>query len=124
MIEHVKHILMVFGAAYIVGYSQISLPLREWLATRTTPFARWLLALVECAACFGFHCGWVLAMLTMPLSWFSAFGYGCFFCATNFLLARLTGLMPRPQSEFIPYERHITADDPPPDDPLDGTRSL
>lgn len=89
--------VMIFGAAYIVGHSQISLVFRELLAR--TRVGLFFVNLLECPSCFSFHAGWFLTVLN--LSGFShsatgALGAACFYAGTSYLLGRLTGLMAAP----------------------------
>lgn len=66
------YVFASFGAAFVLGYSKISLPLREFLAGAAQPYegpnqsgrvlsftARWLLSLLECPACVAFWLGLV-----------------------------------------------------------------
>jgi predicted ABC-type sugar transport system permease subunit len=79
-----------FGLAYIVGFSKISFPTREWMANWKV--LEWPLALLECPACLGFWAGLVygLAITEPPLS---ALGRGLYTCGANFLLAKWSGLI-------------------------------
>lgn len=106
-----------FGLAYIVGHSVISLPFRMAIdpgADVHTPrqvFCAWLLMLVECPACFGFWTGLFAGMLYAALDgphypqegalakalW--AVGLALFTTGSNFILARLTSLIPAPAKE-------------------------
>ena len=99
-----------FGFAYIVGFSKISAPLREWLApymrendpTELAPGALnaaqwWLTSLLECPACVGF---WFAGLLSpiVALRFFNNdvpefFVWGCAGAGTNFILARLSRLI-------------------------------
>ena len=45
--------LAVGAVAQVGSSSQVSKPLRLWLAGRRTPFARWLFDLVSCPFCSG-----------------------------------------------------------------------
>lgn len=82
--------ISVFGFAYVIGHSQISLTFREWLARQR--FGLFLVQLLECPACSSFHVGWVIALAhvgLLPNPFMSAF----YFSGASFILARLTGLI-------------------------------
>lgn len=53
--------LVLLGLTYLVGWSRISFGTRHWLARR--PIGLWLVQLIECPKCLGFHLGWVALML-------------------------------------------------------------
>ena len=89
-----------FGLAFIVGHSQISLPIRV-LVHRMGALGRFVVELLECPACFGFWTGffWVVvpgsSMLpvllpTGRLGW--ALVLGCATSGVNFFLANYSGL--------------------------------
>jgi hypothetical protein len=106
-----------FGLAYIVGHSTISLPFRMVIdpgPETTTPkavLAAWFLMLIECPACFGFWEGLFFGMLyaaadgplypregaLAKMLW--AVGLALYTCGANFILARLTSLIPAPAKE-------------------------
>ena len=106
-----------FGLAYIVGHSVISLPLRlavdpgPEIKTQRDVFWSWFLMLIECPACFGFWTGLFAGMLyaaadgphypregaLAKLLW--AVGLALFTTGSNFILARLTSLIPAPAKE-------------------------
>lgn len=93
----------VFGFAFVVGHSKISLRPRVWLAAEGNDFSKLhvarnvLLALIECPPCLGFWCGLGSVVLGVAPE---AFGHGlwaavfCAFycCGANLLLARFTNL--------------------------------
>ncbi len=93
--------LAAFGFAYIIGFSKISLPFREWLEIFGRRFApaRWLLALIECPACVGFWWGVALANTPWALALGSgtaferSIGHGLVTTALNLLLAKAVGLI-------------------------------
>lgn len=98
-------ILMQFGLAYIVGHSAISRPFRELLApeelkTFGHALRQFTVTLVECPACFGFWAGgislWVASIyVTMPVPLYVACPAAALVTSgSNYLLARLTGLVP------------------------------
>ena len=110
--------LAAFGLAYIVGHSSISLPFRmlmdpgENITTPPQAFRAFLLMLLECPACFGFWTGacagllhayavgsWMpesLVVLPKPLF---ILGLGLYTTGSNYLLARLTKLIPSGSKE-------------------------
>jgi len=85
-------VFAVFGLAYIVGHSQISLWFRTWLYPKHA-LAAWFVDMLECAGCFSFHAGWIGSLL--HLFPFHPLTAACFFCGTSITLALLTGLTPR-----------------------------
>jgi hypothetical protein len=86
--------LAAFGLAYIVGWSKLSLPLRERLNPKSL-----FLALLECPACLGTWVGfaagyWAWSRGFSSLGWqMSVAVGGLYTCASNLILARLTGLL-------------------------------
>lgn len=118
----IVYTLAAFGLAFIISFSKISLPIREWIAPQIperrgtfgdysaspAPFAAartWLLALLECPACLGFWTGvaavlldrytGILAAFTMT-SWpvpLAAIFLALYTCATNFILGSITKLI-------------------------------
>ncbi len=99
----VFYVFSMFGLAYIVGHAAISRPIREWIAeigfTGGSPIiaalARLVLALIECPACFGFWSGVVMTLIgSVPFDVrFSAIAWALFTSGTNYVIARITGLM-------------------------------
>lgn len=103
-------VLASFGFAFVVGYSKISLPLREWLAhissldlianpTWAKVSTRWLLALLECPACVSFWLGFFATILA-PTSivsdtpiLLSALFLGLANCGAVLALGMVTGLI-------------------------------
>lgn len=88
------HFSAAFGVAFVLGWSEISLPWRLMLA-RSGWLGRWLVALLECPACIGFHLGWAslwLGMTQLPIE----VRYGLLLAfataASNLVLARIAGL--------------------------------
>lgn len=93
----VLHVFAAFGFAYIMGYAKITLAGREWL-TECGFIGRWAVALLECPACLGFWFGFFATILKSgigdePLLRLTAVHLGFFTCGTNFILARVTGLI-------------------------------
>jgi sulfite exporter TauE/SafE len=89
-------LLASIGAAYIVGVSEISYPIRALLA-KLGPVARWLVSLLECPVCFGvwwgFACGWWLnpCGLSYATIW-NAIATALIVAGSNLVLARIGGL--------------------------------
>lgn len=98
-----------FGLAFILGFSKISLPVRMWIdpGSKVTTFLRlirlFILTLIECPACLGFWTGflyglWVFGVFEPPIfdgaSTSFAVMLGLYTCGTNFILGRVTGLVP------------------------------
>lgn len=93
--------MIVFGLTYIVGHSVITQAIREWAfgpvsASEATPppidsTRRFIVTMIECPACLGFHVGWILG-LVFGLGWYSI-ALGLFTTGTNLILAKLTRLM-------------------------------
>lgn len=90
-------IAVAFGFAYGVGHSVVSLRARVWLAQFEGMY--WPLALVECPACLGFWTGMIVGAVMSHDALF-ALGGGLFTMATNFMLGRMTGLIPHPRGEI------------------------
>jgi hypothetical protein len=98
------------GAGYIVGFSRISAPLRVRLAGNVydddgepvVPWRYWTLSLLECPACLGWWIGlaagtaWALTAGGPGAPWLPPLAGAFYTAGSNFLLARLTGLMPSP----------------------------
>jgi len=113
-----EYTLAAFGLAYIVGHSSISLPFRMLLDpgdnyTRPREALRaFVLTLAECPACFGFWTGACAGMLyaygvgswmppadvALPRPLF-VLGLGLYTTGSNYLLARLTKLIPSSSKE-------------------------
>jgi hypothetical protein len=105
--------IAAFGCTYVLGHSVASRHVREvlWEAGAIAPMWRWLVMLIECPACLGFWIGLFVGGACAPL-WpgenplILAAVIGAFYTSgSNFLLGRLTGLMPLPAVE--------AADEPP-----------
>jgi len=65
MIAIVIYMLASIGLAYIVGISEISYPIRGWMAEH--PTLHWLLRLIECPVCFGTWSGLIAGVWLNPL---------------------------------------------------------
>lgn len=120
--------LASLGLSFILGFSKISLPLRILLGGRPAQFlplygdasnvptgtsqiskeiqplvpvvGPWLVALVECPGCLGWHLGWLgfvfRAQLHLPLDapfWPGLIIFACATAATNMIGARAIGLL-------------------------------
>lgn len=117
MIELIIYSGAAFGLAYVLGYSKISLPIRvliepvqdgmkvQGTGARLFWAARMmLLALLECPACLGWHCGFVTAYLLRGHIYFltgfldaptfvAMLALAFFTSGSNFILGRVTGLI-------------------------------
>ena len=85
--------LAAFGAAWVVGYSKVSLPIRERLVTvkfGDYQIGDWAVQLLECPSCFGFWLGLIVGPFFVP---FHPIACGLFVTGSNFLLGRVTGLI-------------------------------
>lgn len=87
---------IAFGFAYGVGHSVITLGARVWLSQFKPLY--WPLALIECPACLGFWLG-LATGAWISHDWFFALMSGLFTMATNFVLGRMTGLIPNSRGE-------------------------
>jgi len=97
-----------FGFCWGIGASKLTLPLRNLLAYLAAPATRrksvrvvasFVLALVECPACFGFWvglvAGWrVTIFIGAPLYWALALAF--YTAGVNYLLGRASGLISEP----------------------------
>lgn len=87
--------LFHFGLAYVLAASKISLPFRALLATWAEfkymlwPVAKFVLALIECPACFGFWSGLTAGYMTSQ-SWVLAFKSAFMVCGFNYIAAHFT----------------------------------
>lgn len=92
--------LSTFGLAYILGHSVITKNTREALFAlgSTFPPLRWFVLLLECPACLGFWIGLVAGLLISEAEGvrylLAAFAFACYTAGANFVLGKLTGLMP------------------------------
>jgi hypothetical protein len=66
------------------------------------PWRGWLVTLLECPACFGWHVGFWLGLAatllfpTLPFRWWLPPALAFYTAGSNFILGRATGLMPDP----------------------------
>lgn len=104
MIGLIVYVTACFGFAYVVGHSVITKRPREWLFDfgHVFPPAVWLVLLLECPACLGAWVGFA-AGFWWPVADFPraivVLGAAFFTAGSNFLLGRITGLMPHPNPE-------------------------
>lgn len=90
----VFYFLAAFGVAYVLAAAYITLPFREWLAKQGT-LAAWLLLLLECPACTGWHLGWLsiaFGIVELPRTLFYGLVLAFATAAVNLILARIAGL--------------------------------
>lgn len=84
-----------FGLAYIVGHSRVSTGIREWLVSRLPN----VVELLQCPMCFGFWTG-VIVGCFLDLGFEQRlefmFALGLYTSGSNFLISRLTDLIPPP----------------------------
>jgi hypothetical protein len=89
-----------FGFAYVVGHSVISMPVREWIARHPGHYWQLFLAVIECPACFGWWVGFaggIAAFIADPfVSGLLPVFLPFYTAGSNYILARLTGITPRP----------------------------
>lgn len=80
-----------FGLAFIVGHSKVSLAPRKWMVKKGVA-GWWLVQLLECPACWGFHTGWIYWLVAKPDFAPGWFHLALFTTGSNFLLTKLSGL--------------------------------
>lgn len=89
--------IAAFGFVYIVGHSLITKGIREWIyGDEWSPIARTrrlFVSLLECPACLGFWIG-LVAGYAAPLASLPPLTLALYTTGANFILAKLTGLMP------------------------------
>jgi len=95
----------IFGSAYVIGHSAITLPLREWISRSPSSLAAVFLALVECPACLSAWLGlfsglaalyYAAATFAAWPSWAVPLAFAFYSAGTSYVLARVTGLIPKP----------------------------
>ncbi len=95
MIELLIWTIAVFALSWIIADSKISYPFRMALETMEKKKifgAGFLLVLLECVACTGFHFGWIGYLL--HIAPFATWWHAAFFtCGSSLLLARYVGLL-------------------------------
>lgn len=96
MIHLLIYLLAAFGVAFVVGYSEVSLPIRERLAARPRA-GIWAAKLMECPACLGFHIGWAYAVgfrpEFLPSGWGAVALLAFATAGSNLILGRIVGLI-------------------------------
>lgn len=102
MISLALYFLAAFGLAYVVGHSAISMPVRLLIGGpegQPRAFLGFLVALLECPACFGTWTGLVAGAFLPGLFqqstwWAGALVAACATAGLNFIIGKATGLMP------------------------------
>jgi hypothetical protein len=79
---------VVWGAAWVIADTKLSLPLRDWAADTFGEDGR-ILQLFECPACLSFWLG-LAAGGFMHMGFFGAIAFGIFACGISIILAALT----------------------------------
>lgn len=108
----VLHVLAAFGAAYIVGHSVISEPLRVLIggpASSPRPYLGRVVELLECPACFGTWFGGVAGgffpgVFLLEVWWQGALVGALLTCATNLILAKHAGILPPSEGALVREE--------------------
>ena len=94
MISLVVYSLTSFGFAWVIGFSKISYPIRLHLGEHKVFLNGWLLALMECVGCVGFHLGWISYFFGLAPKGISEWWVAGFFTAgSNLILAKFAGLL-------------------------------
>ncbi len=57
-LELIVFVLVAFGIVFGIGQTKLTYPFRKWLS-RGGPVKLWMLLLLECVFCLGFHLGWI-----------------------------------------------------------------
>jgi hypothetical protein len=96
MTNLIVYALACIGLAYIVGWSEISYAIRQWLAQRG-PIGRWIVSGIECPVCFGTWTGIAAGIFLNPLGivgpiWWAIGVTALATAGSNLLLATLIGL--------------------------------
>ncbi len=94
MISFLVFVVACFGLSWVIGWSKISYPIRERLSDAGSV---WVLGLLECPGCLGWHTGWLAIAFGIAPPVFSRDVLGAMLCAffiagSNLVLARLCGL--------------------------------
>jgi hypothetical protein len=79
---------VVWGAAWVIADSKLSLPSRRWIALRWGE-ENVGIQLLECPACLSFWLG-IGAGQIMHMGFFGAIAFGLFACGLSFIFAALT----------------------------------
>ena len=90
MISLLTWTIAAFAFSWVLAESRVSFPLRSYLHS-TGPIGAWVVTLLECTACSGFHGGWIGQLLGVApfTSWWMAAFYTC---GSNLLLAKYIGM--------------------------------
>lgn len=93
----------VFGLAYIVGHSVISVPVRDRLAewggsgTLRSALGVTLVTMLECPACFSTWVGGIVGIFAAPHlgwpRWIAIIALACYSAATSLILGKLTRII-------------------------------
>lgn len=108
VIEILIYSVASMGLAYIVGVSEISYPIRAWLAR--TPAGRVLVALMECPVCAGTWAGAIFGAVLDPLHLqhgliANLIVTALYTSGNNLILARVAGISV-PGAQPQPPEEH------------------
>src|SRR3990172_5118683 len=79
---------VVWGLAWVIADSKLSLPLRLAVVARSGEDGFWI-KLLECPACLSFWLG-IAAGGFMHMGFLGAIAFGIFACGISFILAALT----------------------------------
>lgn len=85
----------VFGLAWVVGHSKISLPSRTWLAARS----KFAVELLECVGCFSFHVGWISWLIGVHLTgtwgppWVDMIVAALYTATSSLVIGRFVGIV-------------------------------
>ncbi len=98
----VFYTVAAFGLAYIVGHAKISLRFRERVAGDGEGPGAKFINFLECPACFGFWEGVFVGVFVAGARGMAFFGWalpaafclGLYTCGANFIIGRLTRLIP------------------------------
>lgn len=88
-IDLVIRTIATYGASWALGCAEVSRPVREALGK--LPHTKWLMKLICCPACTGFHIGFWPALVTEGFP--QALVMGFYSCGANFLIGRLSGVI-------------------------------
>lgn len=88
----------VFGLAWVVGHSKISLPFRLWFA-KLGPFGLLFVTMLECVGCFSFHIGWITWLAGIRLTgswshtWLDVIVAALYTAASSLVIGRFVGVV-------------------------------
>jgi hypothetical protein len=80
---------VVWGAAWVIADSKLSLPLRDWAADTFGEDGR-IVQLLECPACLSFWLGLGVGLFGLDMSLLFSIMFGLFACGISIILAALT----------------------------------